>query len=164
MPEFPALTELLPHRPPMLLLHRVLTHAAGETVCEAMFDAEFARYCCSTNAEAAVPAAFCLELIAQTMAVHDGLLRRAEGRPRATRGLLLGSRRFELHAPALPIATPLRVIARGQLNDAAVASAGLVRFDGRVESADGATLYARGDVTVLEHRPRPEPAPAVLLA
>ncbi len=141
----------------MLLLRRVLSHAPDATVCEAIFDSTFAQACDPDpqGGQPLVPAVFCLELVAQTMAVHDGLLRRAEGRPRATRGLLLGSRRFELLVRALPAGTMLRVVASGQLNDAAVASAGLVRFQGRVESQDGATVFASGDVTVLEHRPPP---------
>lgn len=149
--DFPPLTDLLPHRPPMLLLREILTHDDARTVCLARFtsaDAALLR-----DADNTLPATLGLELIAQTMAVHDGLRRRAENRPRATRGLLLGSRRFELLARALPLGTPLHVIASGQLNAAPVASAGLVRFEGRVESADGTLVYARGDVTVLEHRP-----------
>lgn len=155
---FPPLTELLPHRPPMLLLRGILHHAPMETVCKAFFDADFARLLGDENA---VPAVFGLELIAQTMAVHDGLRRRAEGRARATRGLLLGSRRFELLAPALPVGEILRVIATGEAGEPTPAAlAGLVRFSGRVEDGAGRVL-ARGDVTVLEHRPA---APETALA
>ncbi len=140
----------------MLLLRSVLSHTPDTTICEAFFDSAFMEACDpGPHGGLLVPAAICLELVAQTMAVHDGLLRRAEGRPRATRGLLLGSRKFELLARELPATAPLRVVASGQLNDTTLASAGLVRFHGCVESLDGATVFARGDVTVLEHRPPP---------
>lgn len=136
MSAFPPIAELLPHRPPMLLLRAVLSHAPGETWCEAGIDAGFAAAC---GGEA--PAAFALELIAQAAAAHHGLATRG---PQATRGLLLGSRRLLLHCRALPTGEPLRVGIRG-----GAAAGSLIRFEGRVEDAAG-RLLAEGDATVLE--------------
>ena len=139
MSAYPPIADLLPHRPPMLLLRAVLSHAPEETRCEACIDPDFAAAC---GGEA--PAAFALEMIAQAAAAHHGLATRG---PRATRGLLLGSRRLILHCRALPTGQPLRVVVRG--GDAA---GNLMRFEGRVEDAAGRIL-AEGDATVLEELP-----------
>ena len=144
---FPPPAELLPHRPPMLLLRAVLAHAPGETCCEGGFDATFAAAC-----DGEIPAAFGLELIAQTAAVHHALgqLASGAGHIRAARGLLLGSRRLRLGARTLPADEPLRVTINGGLEPPG--PGGLIRFEGRVESATGEIL-ASGDATVLEWRP-----------
>ena len=144
---FPPPGNLLPHRPPMLLLRSVLSHAPDETCCEGWIDGEFARFCGGE-----VPAAFGLELIAQTAAVHHGLTQLAAGSPyrRASRGLLLGSRRLEIGARTLPAGQPLRVTVTG--GSTPPAPGGLIRFEGRVVGPGGVML-ARGDATVLEMRP-----------
>jgi predicted hotdog family 3-hydroxylacyl-ACP dehydratase len=131
----------------MLLLRAVLAHSEAETVCDAVLDAAFARHCGGE-----VPAAFALELIAQTAAVHHalGALARGEGHLRATRGLLLGSRRLRLETRTLPIGEALRVTVFGGAGPPG--AGGLIRFQGRVEDASGNTL-AHGDATVLEWRP-----------
>ncbi len=146
-PNFPLPVELLPHRPPMLLIRVVRAHAPGETVCAAWFDENFARTCGGE-----VPAAFGLELIAQAAAVHHALTQLASGgeHVRATRGLLLGSRRLELHARTLPVGEELTVTVAG--GGEPPGPGGLIRFEGRVEDSAGLTL-ARGDATVLEMRP-----------
>lgn len=143
---FPAPGELLPHRPPMLLLRRVLEHTAVRTVCEGGFDEDFARV-----GGGEVSAAFGLELIAQAAAVHHGLRQRASGQEpmRATRGLLLGSRRLKLGARTLPVGAPLRVTVFDGGHEPAVG--GMIRFEGSVEDATGLVLAA-GDATVLERR------------
>ena len=143
-PNFPPPGDLLPHRPPMLLLRSVRAHAPQETVCETTFDAAFAQACGGE-----VPAAFGLELIAQAAAVHHALTQLAAGgvHVRAARGLLLGSRRLDLRARTLPVGRPLVVTVAGGGGPPGLG--GLIRFEGRVEDAAGAIL-ARGDATVLE--------------
>ena len=144
---WPAPAELLPHRPPMLLLRAVLSHGPDETCCEGWLEASFAQLCGGN-----VPIAFALELIAQTAAVHHGLCELARGRgfTRATRGLLLGSRRLQLLARTLPTTEPLRVTVVGGREPPN--PGGLIRFEGRVENGAGECL-AMGDATVLEWRP-----------
>ena len=144
---FPLPVELLPHRPPMLLVRAVLSHHLGETCCEGIFDARFARVCGGE-----VTASFGLELIAQTAAVHHGLRERALGLPHApaARGLLLGSRRFDLRVHSLPVGEPLRVSVVDSGQGPGVG--GLIRFEGHVQDSAGRTLVS-GDATVLEWRP-----------
>lgn len=131
----------------MLLLRRVLAHSAAETCCEGWLDEEFARFCGGE-----IPAAFGLELIAQSAAVHHGLVQLGRGAAHApaARGLLLGSRRLELGARSLPVGEPLRVTVLGGQEPPGVG--GLIRFEGSVAAADG-TMLACGDATVLEWRP-----------
>lgn len=89
---FPPLTELVPHRAPMLLLDRVV--AADETgvtcAVDLRVDSVFAR-------DGAVPAVVFLEYMAQAVAAFAGLRRRARGEA-VSPGLLLGSREAVFHA------------------------------------------------------------------
>ena len=148
---FPPPGDLLPHRPPMLLLRTVLTHAPGETCCEAHLGAHFARACGGQ-----VTAAFGLELIAQAAAVHHALcqLETVGGHTRAVRGLLLSSRRLHLSARTLPTDESLTVVVTSGLGPPG--PGGLIRFEGRVEVL-GRVLVS-GDATVLEWRPDIEAA------
>ena len=151
-PNFPPPDQLLPHRPPMLLIRAVRSHAPGETVCETRFDERFARACGGE-----VPAAFGLELIAQAAAVHHALRQLASVGVHvpAARGLLLGSRRLDLWVRALPVGEELVVTVTD--NGAPPGPGGLIRFEGRLEDGAGTTL-AQGGATVLEMRPGEPPA------
>lgn len=145
---FPSPGDLLPHRPPMLLLRAVLSHRPEETCCEGWFEETFARAC----GGGVVPATFGLELIAQAAAVHHGLRRRADGYAPdpAARGLLLSSRRLALGSRSLPINEALKVTVLDGGQEPT--PGGLIRFEGRVEDAAG-RVFASGDATVLEWRP-----------
>ncbi|MFI5315841.1 MAG: hypothetical protein ACHQ6T_09075 [Myxococcota bacterium] len=105
--ELPALTALVPHRAPMLLLSRVLSHADGVTVCAVdATGAELFR-----DADGRVPAWVSLEYMAQCVAAHGGLLDLepgAEPRP----GLLVGAKRVEFHREAFSPDESLEVSAR----------------------------------------------------
>ncbi len=144
---FPPPGDLLPHRPPMLLLRVVLSHRQEETCCEGWFDETFAQAC-----GGAVPVAFGLELIAQTAAVHHGLRQQTDGcaHDPAARGLLLGSRRLTCGSRSLPTGESLKVTVFD--GGHAPGPGGLIRFEGRVEDAAGRVLVS-GDATVLEWRP-----------
>ena len=137
----------MPHRPPMLLLHAVIAHAMDSTRCEARFSLRFVEACGGE-----VTAAFGLEMIAQAAAVHHALRLRTEktGHVPAVRGLLLGSRRLRLERRCLPINRPLHVVVMG--GQEPPGPGGLIRFEGRVEDAEGRVLV-NGDATVLEWRP-----------
>lgn len=131
----------------MLLLRAVLSHDPSQTCCEGWFDAAFAQACGGT-----VPAAFGLELIAQAAAVHHGLRLQADERfpGSAARGLLLGSRRLQFGARSLPVGEGL-IVTVLDCGDGP-GPGGLIRFEGRVETAAREVL-ASGDATVLEWRP-----------
>jgi len=137
-PIFPQIRELVPHAPPMLLLDRVLEHDASFTRCSIRSEdsAIFA------SSGGGVPSWVGLEYMAQCAAVHGGLSSRERGDPPRP-GLLLGSRRLQLHVSSFEAGAPLRVVARhhrGRL--------GLVTFDCAVESDDGHEVLAEGRINL----------------
>lgn len=100
---FPPIAELLPQRPPMLLLDEVTAVSDDAVTCAAELrpDNLFVR-------EGRAPAAAVLEYMAQAIAAHAGLQARAQGRPPA-RGLVVACRDLVLHADALLPGDRLRV-------------------------------------------------------
>ncbi|MFN2375416.1 MAG: beta-hydroxyacyl-ACP dehydratase [Candidatus Binatia bacterium] len=141
MPEakFPPIAELLPHGSRAILLEHVISHDAATTVC-AVDPAAGAHY---RDADGALPACIGLEIMAQTIAAHGGLLDRAAGRE-ARPGFFLGSRRLALAVPRFEAGQRLVATAthlRG--------SSGLLAFDCsiRVEGDVPAPL-ASGVLTV----------------
>jgi len=128
---FPPIEALIPHAAGMLLLDRVLSHAADETVCATSAE----RSALFASPDGSVPSWVGIEYIAQCAAVHGELAKRRRGEaPRP--GLLLGTRRLELHAQAFAPGDALEVVARHHRGES-----GLVAFDGAIRSsASGATL------------------------
>ena len=88
----------------MLLLDRVLDFDAQSAV------AEYApcRDAWYSDANGEMPAWIGIELMAQTIAVHAGLIKRSEGLP-AKPGALLGSRRYTSTLPSFAAGQPLRI-------------------------------------------------------
>ena len=86
MTTFPPIEALVPHKPPMLLLDRVLSYSTDYVSCEVEIrvDSPFVR-------DGVVPAIVGLEYMAQCVAAFAGLSARHKGEaPRI--GFLLGSR------------------------------------------------------------------------
>jgi predicted hotdog family 3-hydroxylacyl-ACP dehydratase len=104
---FGPIETILPHRGTMLLLDRV-SACTDETLtayASVRADAWYA------DADGAMPAWIGIELMAQAIAAHVGLLAlRAGGKARP--GVLLGSRRYEAHIPAFARDAQLRIEAR----------------------------------------------------
>jgi len=100
----PPIEELLPHRGTMLLLDRVLDFGAQSAT------AEYAprRAAWYADANGKMPAWIGIELMAQTVAVHAGLIKRSEGLPPKP-GALLGARRYTSTQPAFAADQPLRI-------------------------------------------------------
>jgi len=101
----PAISELIPHRPPMLLLDRVLHFEADRVVCSARpaRDCIFAR-------ERAIPAVVTLEYMAQATAVCLALARPEHRSPGAF-VLLVAARGFTLKSAELAFDTDFSVVA-----------------------------------------------------
>ena len=89
MPNFPPIAELLPHDGEMVLLSEVIEYTEDVTVCRAVIRADglFA------NADGSTGSWLGLELMAQCIATHSGLVRRSEGQPPRI-GFLISSRRL----------------------------------------------------------------------
>jgi predicted hotdog family 3-hydroxylacyl-ACP dehydratase len=131
------LTELVPHRPPMLLLDQVL--AADDTTLQASLTihagTEF------LEAEG-VPAHIGIEYMAQACAAFAGSrASRAGAVPRI--GFLLGSRRFAMQRPWYRLGDVLLVSVTLVYQDEAMGS-----FAGRIEVAG--EVAAEADLTVYE--------------
>jgi predicted hotdog family 3-hydroxylacyl-ACP dehydratase len=101
---FPPIEELLPHRGTMLLLDRVLECSAHSASAEyaPRSDAWYA------DANGDMPSWIGIELMAQTVAVHAGLIKRREG-VAPKQGALLGTRRYASIRPAFAASRALRI-------------------------------------------------------
>jgi predicted hotdog family 3-hydroxylacyl-ACP dehydratase len=104
---FGPIETILAHRGTMLLLDRV-SACTDETLTAFASVRADAWY---TDADGAMPAWIGIELMAQAIAAHVGLLAlRAGGKARP--GVLLGSRRYEAHIPAFARDAQLRIEAK----------------------------------------------------
>lgn len=100
---FPPLTAFMPHRPPMLLLDRMVACTDAEAICEKTIreDDVFVE-------DGGISALVALELFAQTAAAHFGYLGMARGSGFAS-GALLGTRKLELGVARLAVGDALEV-------------------------------------------------------
>lgn len=140
MSEFPPVQELVPQRPPMLLLDAVTAWDGVSLECVTTVRADW------LLVEAGrMPAAGLLEVMAQAVAAMHGLQGHARGEPVRV-GLLTGCRELRLHAPAVPVGTSLRVRARQvvDLEAAAEFACSVVTAEGRA-LAEGALQVVRGE-------------------
>ncbi|HSZ80825.1 MAG TPA: 3-hydroxylacyl-ACP dehydratase [Polyangia bacterium] len=106
MTTFPPIETLVPHKPPMLLLDRVLSYSTDFVSCEVVIrvDSPFVR-------DGVVPAIVGLEYMAQGVATFAGLSAREKGEaPRI--GFLLGSRDVRVDVDGFPVGDRLVVEAR----------------------------------------------------
>lgn len=124
-----SILELIPHRPPMVLLDEILDHRA-EHVRARM---RVGRDKMFVDASGHFPAWAGIELMAQTIAAYAGLQARALSLP-VQLGFLVGTRRYESECAAFPPGTELTVCVRKLLLDAQ----GLGVFECRIDSAAGA--------------------------
>ncbi|MBK7948138.1 MAG: hypothetical protein IPK00_05240 [Deltaproteobacteria bacterium] len=132
-PPWPAPAELLVHADPMVWLRGVEAHDERETRCLASVD-DLGAF---RDPEGGVGAHAALEWMAQAVAVHAGLERRARGEG-PTLGLLLGSKHVRFARPAYTRGEQFRVVAlRGWGGEQGASS-----FDCRVESLDGRVRVA----------------------
>ncbi len=142
MSGFGPVNELVPHRPPMLLIDEVLSWSEPVVRCASTIDQD------DLFVEGtAVDAVVAVEYMAQCVAVYGGLLRRAKGQP-VTLGFLVGCSELELFRARINVGTRLIVEARLDWNtedgmgifntkvldgDSMVACAKLYVFEGGLE-------------------------------
>ena len=103
---FPAIADLLPHGPPMLLLDAVVEDAAGSLTTGVTIrpDSPF------VVAGNGIPAHVGIEYMAQTCGAFAGLEAHRSGQP-VRLGFLLGTRRYRASVPWLPVGWRLTVTA-----------------------------------------------------
>ena len=141
-PRMPRVAELIPHKPPMILLDDVLSHAADATVCRVRIGptSPFVR------GDGTVPSWVALEYLAQCTAAHAGLRERDGGRPIRV-GFLLGSRKVLLHVARFHPGQELAVSARETWTDGELANFECSVSDG----ASGAVLV---ECAIVAYSPR----------
>jgi predicted hotdog family 3-hydroxylacyl-ACP dehydratase len=106
----PPVGELVPHRPPMLLIDRVIAHGDNLTVCEVEVKPD-SLFTVERDGRREVPAIVGIEYMAQTVATFAGLSARKERRaPRI--GFLIGCRELRLDTDAFAPGDVLTVEAR----------------------------------------------------
>jgi predicted hotdog family 3-hydroxylacyl-ACP dehydratase len=118
--DLPPIKEILPHRDTMLLLDRMLGFTK-ESACAEYSPRSSEWY---ADAQGNMPAWVGIELMAQTIAAHVGLLKRSEGAP-PKQGALLGTRSYRAAAPAFVSGQALRIDAAMTYRD----SSGLGAYD-----------------------------------
>ncbi|MDC0722709.1 ApeP family dehydratase [Nannocystis bainbridge] len=105
MTAFPPVAELVPQRPPMLLLDEVVAADDDGITCAAVVHPGNLFL-----VDGRVHASALLEYMAQAIAAFAGLGARASGQPPAV-GLIAACRNFELHAEHLAVGDPLQIVA-----------------------------------------------------
>jgi predicted hotdog family 3-hydroxylacyl-ACP dehydratase len=143
MNELPPVTELVPHKPPMLLLDRVLSYSDDLMRCEVQIRPESPFV---AGAEG-VPAIVGLEYMAQTVAAFAGLSARAKGEPPRI-GFLLGSRDVRIDVTSFAIGDRLTIEARRTWGENDLGSFAC-------EVRRGADVLLQGNLTVYQG-PLPE--------
>jgi predicted hotdog family 3-hydroxylacyl-ACP dehydratase len=99
----PSIVELVPHRPPMLLIDEIVSLEGRTIVCRSQIreDHPFLR-------DGLVPNLIVIELFAQSAAALIGQFAPAGG-PRLTSGALLGTRSVKLYADALALGDEVEI-------------------------------------------------------
>lgn len=137
---FPAIHELLPHRPPMLLLDAVVAFDDESVECTV----EIRESSTFFEPGAGVPAWVALEYCAQAIAAFAGLkARSAGGEPRI--GLLVAARELTLQTQVFRAGQRLRIRARREFGEERVGRfACEVWCDGAVVANASLSVYLPG--------------------
>lgn len=111
MKDFPPIEQLLPHRPPMLLLDEVIAFDAESVECAVEI-----RESSTFFEPGGVPAWVALEYCAQAIAAYAGLKARASGgQPKI--GLLVAARELTLQTEVFRAGDKLRIRARREFGE-----------------------------------------------
>lgn len=136
----PELTDLLPHRPPMLLIDRLAAGEPAAATATAVKTFRLGSY--GTDGGTVLEPAL-IECLAQTMAAMKGRQARAEGRAPAF-GMLVGVSDFVFHRPArCESELTLTVAVRASLPPFVLA-AGQVRQDGELVAEGSLKFFIGG--------------------
>ena len=116
MTSFPPVAEVVPHKPPMLLLDQVLSYETDRVTCEVRIGPET-----PFLEDGLVPAVVGIEYMAQAVAAYAGLTAREQGKG-AKIGFLLGCRELTLRTDGFAPGERLVVEARRTWGDADIGS------------------------------------------
>ena len=133
------LIDYLPHRPPMVLLDRVIKADAAHMVCEVAIRVD-SQFCNG----AAVPAWVGIEYMAQTIGALAGWRSQAKQAPVKV-GFLVGTRRYQTHVSQFQVGETLRITASEELSN----PDGLVAMHCTIHDAHN-TLLAEASLLVFQ--------------
>ena len=136
MTEYPAISQLMPHGEPMVLLDRLVEWAPGSAECamQVRADAPFVE-------DGALRSAFMIEHMAQTVAVclgYEAFL----GGEGARVGMIVACKKIEIHEDSVPVGEPLSIRANRLLGSEASS-----HFECEVRHPDG-TPVSSGTLTL----------------
>jgi predicted hotdog family 3-hydroxylacyl-ACP dehydratase len=140
MNRFPPPTELLPHAGRAILIDAVLEDSPTHTLAAAEITATHPYF----EPGRGVPVWVGMEMMAQAVAAHGGLLNHTHGQP-PRRGMLLGTRRYAGRVPYFTPGMRLHILARLAFGEP---GGGMAAFDCRIDSAD--TLLVEASLTIIE--------------
>jgi predicted hotdog family 3-hydroxylacyl-ACP dehydratase len=150
---FAPIETLIPHRGTMLLLDAVVACSDESLTALASVHAD-AWY---ADEQGAMPAWIGIELMAQAIAAHVGLLSMRDGKP-ARPGVLLGTRRYTALQPVFASGAPLRVVVNELLRseEGHGAYGATIEQDGAVCAEATIKVYQPHDFqTFIEENSRP---------
>ena len=137
--QLPPIEDVLPHRGSMLLIDRLIEFNNESTIAEysPRSDTWYA------DAEGNMPAWVGLELMAQTVAAHVGVLKLSEGKSQKN-GVLVGTRRYSSIMPNFAVDIPMQIHATIVYQDIS----GLAAYDCNISCGD--TILAVATLKVFE--------------
>ena len=103
---FPAITEVVPHRPPMLLIEALEHESEGSLTCSAR-----PRSTTPYSTAGKVPSILCLEYMAQAVAAYAGL-RALRENDQVRMGYIIGVRSMTLEVPFLSTGNQVLITVR----------------------------------------------------
>lgn len=135
------LFELLPHRPPMLLINNIIDVQETSSHAEVIIDKESAFF----KAEKGVPAAIGLEYMGQTAALIAGYEKLHNSDAEIRLGFLLGSRKYECDLPYFKEGCILSI----ECNEGALVGESLANFNCTIRYQQSDEILARASLSVL---------------
>lgn len=129
---------LVPHSPPMVLIHRIASCDGDDLIAEVDIDPSSLFYDAAIQG---VPTWVGIEYIAQSIAALGGIRAKRKGEA-VKMGFLLGARRFHTHQPTMCRGKTYRISVVQVLRD----DSGLASFDGSISQQDELICEARVNV------------------
>jgi predicted hotdog family 3-hydroxylacyl-ACP dehydratase len=124
------LDELVPHRPPMRFLDRMISVDEVEAVAETVVRPDNPLFVATTG----LPGYAGLEMMAQAIAAIDGMKRRTGGLPPKI-GFLLGCRRYSVSCSSFAEGMKLHIVAKMVFTNGE-----MFNFECHIEDEEGAEL------------------------
>lgn len=141
----PNLTELLPHRPPMLLLNELLKVEAKQARAAVHISADSPFFIAGHG----VPAAIGLEYMGQTAALMAGFEQQQNPDAEPRLGFLLGSRSYKSESPYFTDKQILHI----ECSEGALVGEELANFNCSIKDANTDAIIASGSLSVLRKAP-----------